>query len=219
MPYTRRRRVYKKKRPAKSTYVRKVARQEAKKAFRQQAENKIYDSRLLPFQIDYSGTNAVFNLTYNPTTTSFITQGTDDVQYIGKRIKPIFLTIRGQIFLADTTNVMRCIIVQVKGTFVPTLSTMLEEVGSTFAPYSPFERQYNECYRVIVDRTYSLDTACNVEKLFKIKIPGSKLRHIQFRDNSGALESGGIYMCWISDSGTVAHPTMTYYSRLTFEDA
>lgn len=203
----------------KNTYVRKVAKQEAKKAIATQVERKYYDSSAVYFGIDYTGTDAVYNLTYNPLTSTHITQGTDDVQYIGKKIRPIYLSIRGIITRGDTFNVMRCIIVQSKTNNVPTLAGILQSVTNSRAPLSAYERSYNDQWNIIYDKTFMLETSNYDARVFRIGIPMKRLRQISFRDNSGTLEKGGIYMCWISDSAATGHPTMTYYSRLTYTDA
>lgn len=204
----------------KTPYVRKVARQEAKRAIRIGVEHKYYDSTSVAAGIDYSGTSAVYNLTYNPLTATYLDQGTDDVQYIGKKIRPIGLSIRGLITRADTYNVMRCIILQCKTNNVPTLAGILQSVGNIRAPFSPYERQYNDQWVILYDKTYLLDTASNDARVFRIFIPARKLRMISFQNAAGTpIEKGSLYMCWISDSSAVTHPSMEYYSRLTFTDA
>lgn len=220
MPYKRtyRKRNYRKRQPKKS-YVQKVAREEAKKAVKVQAEHKYFDSITSATQIDWSGTNAVFNMTYNPLSTANITQGTDDVNYIGKKIRLVFLTIRGKLTIADTTNMMRCIILQTKTNNTPTLAGVLQSVGNVRAPLAPYERQFNDQWNIIRDKTYIMDQVRNSIVYFKIKIPSTKFRQMAFSNASGTIEKGGIYMCWISDSGVASHPILEYYSRLTFTDA
>lgn len=203
----------------KTTAVRKIARQEAKKAVITKTERKYYDTTAIGSGIDFSGTNAVFSMTTNPLTATSITQGTDDVQYIGKKITPIYVHIRGRIAAVDGINVMRCIVVQTKTNNVPTLAGILQSVGNVRAPYAAYERQFNDQWNILVDRTYIMDGVNAVSLLFSVKISGKRLRKIAFTNSTGTIEKGAIYMCWVSDSGVTPHPTMEYYARLTYTDA
>lgn len=207
-----------KKKKAKPSVTRKIARQEARRAVRTIGERKYWDSTSIAAPIDYSGTSAVYNLFYDPLSTTQIAQGTDDNDYIGKKIRPIYIHIRGIITRADNNNTLRCIIVQTKTNNVPTLAGILQSVGNVRAPYSAYERQFNDQWRILYDRTWLLTTYTFDAKVFNIKIRRRKLSQVGFQNAAGTIEKGGIYMCWISDSSASTHPNMEYYSRITFTD-
>lgn len=214
MPYSRRRRNTYRKRPAKKrpTYVRKVARQEARRAVRSTVETKFFDTS--------QSSQAVDNLNgYVVSLTNGITQGASELQYIGDRINPMGISIRAQFTRADSTQLFRFIIIQNRGGGIPLITTLLANAGNLTTPLSAYDRDYNDTYRILYDTTISMDSirCTTTQRVFKI--PGRKLRLLRFNNNSGQIESGGIYICVVSDSGSVSHPVFDYRARFYFKDA
>lgn len=221
MPYgrkqTRSRRTYAKKK--RNTYVRRVARSEATKAIKKQIESKIFDGKDTGVKIDYGATTSVWPLTQASSTGTPIIAGTGDDQYIGRMIKPTYLTIRGVFARADATNIIRVCILQdkVSGTALSG-ANIWESVLNTSAPFSPFERTYNNTFNVLLDRTYNIDTDRS-QLTFKIKVSGKLMRKIFFKDGSGNVEAGGLYIAMISDSAISSHPYCNLNWRLTYKDS
>lgn len=213
------RRTYQRRAPARPRQqaVRKVARKEAKKVLQSQIESKSYDGQLTAIQVDYS-TGYVASITENPSAGTSIVAGTGETNYIGKVITPTHLTIRGTMAIGDTTNFMRLIVVQDRAAGIPTLANLLT-ASSQYSVISTYDRQFNDTYRVLYDKLYTLDVDTPV-KAFKIKLSGKKLNRIFFGSTTGTVERGGIYFCLVSDSAAVTHPTITACMwRLFFKDA
>lgn len=214
MPYTKSK-TYRKRRPyrrRKFTSTRTIARQEAKRAINRTIETKSFDSNVQAQGLDYT-TGYVGNLL------SGITQGVSESQYIGDKITPRGLSIRAQLTRSDSTQLLRIIIIQNKAGGTPLLSTLLQSVGNIRAPLSPLDIDYNHTYRVLYDTCISMDSIRGTTRQLKIHIPWKKFRSVVFNDAVGTYEAGGIYLCAISDSSAVAHPTIEYYSRIWYKDA
>lgn len=219
MPYRRRQTTRKRTYPKKKdTHVRRVARSEATKVIKKQIESKIFDGKDTSVKIDYGATTSVWALTQATSTGSPITQGTDDNQYIGRMIKPTYLTIRGVFARADATNIIRVCILQDKVSGVALSGANIwESVLNMSAPFSPFERTYNNTFNVLLDRTYNIDTDRS-QLTFKIKVSGKLMRKIFFKDAAGTIEANGLYIALISDSSLGSHPYVNCNWRLTYKD-
>lgn len=205
------------KKVSKNDYVHKVARQEARKVVKREIETKMYDHEFVGLTIDYSASTTVKSLTTG------MVQGTDDSEYLGRKIKPSYIQIRGIIARSDSTNVIRMVVLQDKVSGVAlTGATIWQSVGNQRAPFSPFERQYNDTFKVLADRTFNFSDKIDGQQLtriFKIKIPGSIMRPITFRDTIGTLESGGLYIAFISDDGGFVLPSVDFKWRISYKDA
>lgn len=208
---------------AKSNYTKRIARREASKVLNRQIESKIFDGQIFEAGIDYNGTNNIYSMSYDYLNAVSIKQGTDDNQYIGRKIRPVFLQIRGSLRRGDDYNVIRIAILQdkVSGTALNNAGDVWQHVGNFRAPYSPYERTYDDTFNVLYDKTFLLDPrGIGDVRTFKIKIPWRKLRMMSFKDDNGTLESGGLYMCCVSDSDPInGNPTVQCQWRLTYKDA
>lgn len=197
--------------------MRAVARQEAKKVVRANIEAKQYDGTESAV-IDWSGA------TYSFTASVFsggsaMSQGTGNGQYIGSTIKPTYLMIRGYVNVSDATNLMRIVVLQVKGGGTPSAANVFESVSNIRAPLSPLEKDYDKTYNVLADRLISVNGVAVPQRPWKIKLSGRKMRKIEFNDGAGTIEANGLYLIALSDSGAAVHPTLTYEWRLHYTDA
>lgn len=220
MPQYRRRTYVRRRRPVKkNTTVRRVARAEAKKVLNKAVESKIHDGAVPTAGIDWDGAGSVWSVTTDPSAGTSITSGTGPNQYVGTVIRPTYLMIRFQIGAADPTNMLRIIVLQDIAGGVPTVPNVLQSTGNIRAPLSALDTRFDNTYRVIADRTFSLDTTTTVQRVGKIKIGMRQLRPMHFLNGLGTLEKAGIYILAVSDSGVSAHPTLQLYWRLHYKDA
>jgi len=212
MPYKR---TYRRRRaPArrKNTYVRKVARTEAKKAVARQVETKRLDNLWASQAVDYS-TGIVLSMTNG------IGQGVGESDFIGTKVHPAGIRIRLQYGRSDASQLLRFIVIQNKAGGVPLLNTLLASVGNITAPLSNYDTSYNDTYRVLYDRLISMDSIRGSTGALSIAFPAKKLRQITFTGATGTPEKGGIYFCAISDSAAAAHPVVDLRSSFYFKDA
>lgn len=210
----RRRKTYRRK---GNTKMRAVARQEAKKVVAKAIESKSWDGVLTATGIDYGG--AVYNLFANPAGATVIAQGLTDESYIGNWVKPTYIMLRGQWAYVDPWNLVRLVVVQVKGGGTPTAANLWQSVSNIRAPLSPLDRDYDQTYTVLADRSAVVDNANRYLWHFKIKISGKKLRKVFFNDAAGTVEANGIYVLLISDSGVSSHPEASLEWRVHYKDA
>lgn len=217
MPY---RRTYRRgRKPMRRKYptsTRKIARREAKKVVNRAIESKTFDGAHVAGQIDFSG--GVTNLLSDPSGGVTITQGVGESQYVGTAIKPTYIKISFNWTLADTTNMVRVVVVQSRGLLVPTMADILQSVGNVRAPLSDYDIDFNDRYNVLADRCYSLDQTNKTQVIGKIKVSAAKLRRIKFSDTAGTYEAGGIYFGYITDSAAVSHPILQAYWRVHYKD-
>lgn len=211
---TKKRAAPRRRRTTTTKAVRRVVRKEVAR----QVESKSYDGRTDAAAISYNGTS--WALTSNASAGTSIAQGVGDFQYIGSLVRAAFLHIRGFCVLADTYNYIRLILLQVKGpgSSLPALTDILQSVGNVETPFSSFDRDFDSQYRVLAQRLITLNSAIPTAK-FDIKISGKKIRPIHFSDAAGTTAMGGLYLVAFSDSAAAAHPTVSFYHRLTYKDA
>lgn len=211
MPFRRRGRRRNHKRPKN---IRAIARAEARKTVQKTVETKMYDS-LHSGSIDYT-TGVVYSVWQDPSTPGTIQQGTNDNEYIGQKVQAAHITIKYQLIVADATNLIRLIVLQTKGLFVPTMATVLQNNGTTSTPLSPYNQDNDSKFKVLASRLISLDTYNSVRAG---TIVLRKFRPTYFANATGGVESNNIYICAISDSGAVSHPTIQYNIRTRYRDA
>lgn len=210
----RRRRVYRKKYAKKNDrHIRAVVRKEIKK----EVESKFYDR---------VSTGSVANTVTVVSPHTSLVRGIGENNYVGSCIKPTWLTVRGQFQKAadsvEVFNQFRFMIIQDKDvTGVPTAATMFQD-STTYPWFSPLNKDFMMSYRVLYDKVFTLrfDAAGNnTPRNVKFKIPGSKLRKLDFTLASGNIQSGSIWFVMISDSSVATHPTFVLSSRMHFRDA
>lgn len=214
MPYRKTRRAYR-KRPAKKSganYTRQIARAEAKKVVAKSIETKMFDHSAAAQAVDWN-TGVVASVTTG------IGRGTGEGDYIGDKITPCGLSVRLQLTRADATQLIRILVIQNKAGGIPLLSTLLQSVANATAPLSPLDNDYENTYRVLYDKTWSMDSVRGTSTQARITIPRHKFRSLVFNDQFGTIEKGGIYLCAISDSGAAAHPVLDYRMRFYYRDA
>lgn len=198
-------------RGANSSYVRKVAQQEAKKVVRKEIEVKEHD------EINATTVSTTINNT-NPIQS--IVRGTDANDFIGDKINPVGLYINMLAIAGDSYNTIRFLVIQDKDLVgTPALSTVFE--NSTYPMTSALNTNYRHQYNVLVDKTLALTTnggggALPLVRRFYIK--GKRLRQVRF-NSTGNCNAGQLWIIMVSDSSTATHPSVELYTRLQFTDA
>lgn len=218
MPYRRtaRKTAYR-KRPAKSGYVRKVARVEARKAIAKTVETKMYDSNYTAQAVDY--TNGFVSSLTASTGGNSIIRGTAEDNYIGDSIRPVGFSMRMQFTRSDSTQLFRVVILQNKAGGIPLTTTLFQSVSNVTAPLSHFDKDYVHTYNVLLDRLISMDQIRDTTLVRTFKVSQKRLRSLWFNDGVGNIQKGGIYVLVISDSAVATHPTIDYRCRLYYKDA
>lgn len=194
-------------------YVRKLVRKEI--------ETKFFDKYTangigLPDPADASG-SAFYIL-------SAIPQGAGDSARDGDKCRVRALMLRGEVFGADSTNVLRLIVFQYKSNtslHAVAVNELLQSlyVGTAYAPHAPYTHDYQNQFIVLYDRQIYTDTLSHPSVPFTIKV---KLKYAKKQiafTAGGTNGSNHIYFLCLSDSTAVQHPSIAFISRLWYDDA
>jgi len=133
--------------------------------------------------------------------------GTNVYERIGISIQPYYFQLRAQVGYADTTNLLRLMLVQYydDSVVLPSLADTYQSIGVNCV-ISPFERDMGKKLRVIREQQY-------VDWSFKLRV-----RDINFTDG---LVTGfnHLMLMAVSDSTASTHPTITFMSRVSYKDS
>lgn len=151
-------------------------------------------------------------------------QGVADTERVGDGLRISSMQIRYQVTCADTTNVIRLVMFQWKSSHVaaPAVGDVLQAYLPGPAPgiFSPYTHDSRANMRILWDSgllqmsQIDVDAICGTAYVTKGFLDD---RVIQF---VAGAQTGypHVYLCCISDSGAVAHPTVDFVSRMVFTD-
>lgn len=179
-------------------------------------------------QMEKHAYQASINSTINSTGTIFdlsaITQGDTAAERDGDRLTIKSLSLKMGIIAGDPTNFMRVIIfqwLQNSATVAPSVINIFPAVFVTQpysfgSPYSKPDAGYT--FIPLYDKTFVVSSTDNVR--FNIKLTPKNFKRkakafIQYNPAS-TTGTGKLYMCAISDSGAVTHPTLLGCTQLRF---
>lgn len=210
--YTRKPYTFKKKRVVarKKRYVRKI--------LSYAAETKHKDTTIAETAITTSGVLFV--------SIPQIARGTsDNSERIGDSINIKSLRLKWRTYIGsgaspDNVNIVRCVIFQWYDCNVtPVVSDVLESVGAANSYMSQYKWDNKGRYRIIYDRTVSMSKAGTSNYVCTKLITRGFKRQMRY---DGALNTdiinNGLYILFISDSGTVDHPFASAELRLNYTD-
>lgn len=167
-------------------------------------------SRAIATTVDYSGT--VYNLLEN------LTRGDSSVnQFDGSSINARSIRIRGAMYPADSTNLMRIMVFQWRDSGIPVPSGLINNTGTIAAPFGSRFWTNKKNIKVLVDQLHHVDTYHPVQPI-DIFIPGFKLRQTWFQSATDQAQNNGLFMLAVSDSSTVSHPAFTWVSEIVYTD-
>lgn len=215
------RRFFRKKKPQLSKNTRKAVNKQIKTYLAKNIETKSHNVShyLQP------------STTYDSIHLSGLTAGTDDSSRIGDAVTLGSLRVNYMIKPADTTNMIRMVIVQWKELLsgsTPTwgqifYSSSTSNDAHLLSTYhldnlraGRFVVLYDKLLKTPVGTTAG-ETYSQLTGRIKVNLKFAK-RHLTYDAASSACYDG-IYMLAISDSSTVSHPLINIYSSLTFKDA
>lgn len=142
--------------------------------------------------------------------------GTSSNQRVGMTIQPVVLNLKVNAVIADTYNIIRCIVfrwIDDDTVNAPLVTDILLPTPSVLQ----FPNQYQTAsYQILMDKRWILNNYSAHTCLFSKKLKLKKL--IRF-NGSGTTGFGHIYVLLISDSGSASHPVYTIASRLDYYDS
>jgi len=170
---------------------------------------------------------------HNPSTTGIIdsltdtTLGTgDNANRIGDKISWNSLTIRGSIVGADDWNVVRIMLVQWKEDDQSDPITFGNVLEDTTRPWkSAYNHDYGFKFSVLYDRRFRVanNTAGQGNNLVNFMIRKKPRGRFMARTikyvGSTVYGRGKLFLMMVTDSTAGSHPSIDYYSRLSYTDA
>lgn len=207
MPFARKRRTRRKApRKTRTRVMRSIARKEISRL----AEKKYWltaDDSATP-----SYTGSMVDL-------SAVPQGDNDSSRDGDSLAIRSTRMKGHIIAADTTNVVRLILFHWLDDSTPTISNVLSgnyTSGSVNVVDAPYTHDQRRKIRVLWDRTFNLHSGQD-QVVFDTRYLKPKQKKIAYTA-AGTTGYNKIWMLMVSDSAAVAHPSVAYVNRLTFND-
>lgn len=161
-----------------------------------------------------NGTNQVFVV-------NAPAQGDTDISRDGDKLRMLSLALRGNLIVADTTNVVRMIVFQIyDGGVSGLLEDVIEASDSSGRQWrSPYKHDNAGKFKILYDRTYSLGDASKQQVTFNklIRFSG-KNAYVGFLNGTTTIQKNTVYVAFVSDSAAISHPTMNIYYRLRYTD-
>lgn len=178
-----------------------IARTQAKKVFAKNVEHMKYDQE---GSINASTTGSITHLTPIPTTAR-----------AGEQIKCFSMFMRYTVTLADATNIVRVVLFSDKESngSVPSVANILAPTVGVLSPMNADNRQR---FKVHHDSTYALGSGHEVVATKVYKRYG---RVMSTTLGATTPRANHLYLLVIDDSNAASHPTVEYFSRLSYSDA
>lgn len=210
---------FKRKRRTGRKKVPKTVKKYVKRAIQSEIERK---------ESSVTGTNSLSTTAAMIDLSAQITQGMTDRQRIGDKMKPKYLQVNILLTVADLSNFIRVIFFVWKQNTIlasPVTNLILDDTGAlvpTLALYNHDTKAASN-YKILKDKTYYLATQAhgndaNPEKIVKFRI-NLKNCPASYYDAGNATGSNHIFMCLVSDSGAVSHPTAVWTVHMSYTDA
>jgi hypothetical protein len=185
-----------------------------KRQVRQMIDSKV----ALISEQKYLSNNLSFTTDYNGTLTSqnIIPQGDTDNTRDGDSCLLKKTRMAFSVQLADTTNLVRVMMLQWKPYSTPAVSAILFNTGSIVSPLSSLNKDQNQQYTVLYDRVFYLHAGNALDGDVIEVTPSSE--HLQFvaGTTSGTNQ---LYLLTISDSSAASHPIFSAYVTSYFTDS
>lgn len=174
---------------------------------------------------DVSSYDAISN---TPTLTHLtaIPQGDDNVNLSTKRqgneIMIRSLQVRGDVSVADSTNLVRIIIFRWLGKSTPLASSILDVTTATTDYYKAHyvldsSSSFLENYRILYDRTIALAVDSKDSATVKFIKKWKQGLKVEYYNIAGSnFSTGTIWMLAVSDSAAVTHPYLDFNTRVKF---
>lgn len=131
------------------------------------------------------------------------------------------LSLRGKFTIGNQNAVIRLIVFQWKPSItidLPTTGDLLDNDGSVFSPYATIKVESRQKARILVDRTFTVDTLNKPLVNFIINKRLNKKVLYDSGDTAGTTGTGHIFVGIVSSTNTAVLPSVEFYSSLEFEE-
>lgn len=146
-----------------------------------------------------------------------VTQGSGNGQREGNTLQPVGLEFRGNLALADTTNLFRLVLFTWQESTTPTASQIFQGTGTANVLTDPIEWSTRGVLTLHYDKVFTLGPASSNIRHIQFYIPGYKIPKPIYETGGGVVKNKLFLWCF-SDSGAAGHPGMAYSIRLLYKD-
>ncbi len=148
-----------------------------------------------------------------------IPQGDTDLSRDGDACTFSRLDVRGVVYGADTTNMIRLVLFQWKPQSTPTLGLIFQDLA-TWGPITPLTHDTRDQYHVLDDRLLATSLNGPNAVSFDFSVPKNRLLKQQCRFQGGTTTGSNlIYLGLVTDSAAATHPLVQYNTKVWFHDA
>lgn len=164
--------------------------------------------------------NAYTGINFSGSITNFglVPQGDTDQTRDGDALTLLSLQLKVSWTVGDAFNLVRTVVFQWMDNSVPGITSVLNSTGEIGTPLVSYVHDSRKSFRILLDRTYELDTAGKSTKVLSKVFTKFPCKQLMFSGASTTAVYGGLYMILISDSGVVTHPSIVYHAKLNFTD-
>lgn len=162
-------------------------------------------------QIDFNGTlNSLMGITQGA-------QGVNQRSGDGINIKSFDFRYRAWVTTSTALTALRVVILVDEQTNL-TASTVLATTGSSLAPISFYNKEYKGRYRVLYDKTHTMDAGQSYQDMAMVKV--SKPISVVFQPTSSTVRANDLRILLISNqaAASVDRPSIEYNFRMYYED-
>lgn len=145
--------------------------------------------------------------------------GSDDRQGDQIRLKSLHFNGKLSIHASATVSVVRIIIIVDKCNTITSIAQAMNSTytGTARAPYATFNRDTRQNFRVLMDRTYQLESGTNELIHFKFNKRWKKGPIVEFNEAASTVSSNAVKVIFLSDS-TTNNPSFDCVTRTTYVD-
>lgn len=149
--------------------------------------------------------------------------GTNQLSRVGNEIYLKSLYIKGKVTIADTTNVVRVMIVQwMKETasFTALQQILFNNSIAGFTWESPYAKEQAGNFKIIWDRTFNLTNVQAPIILFRKRLTRGFKKNIRYNSQIGGnlVVKGALFLVALSDSLAIPNPGIDFETRINFVD-
>lgn len=151
-----------------------------------------------------------------------IAQGDGEQDRDGDQIKVTSGFLRGAIYGADTTNIVRATVIRWKPSSVPTAADIYDatSIGTNGALFSPFNHAKRQDFVVLADRFWHLtnDTYGHGDRIRQFFIKIRSQPKTVYDGTSTVYATNKLYIIWSSDSTVATYPDVVYRGDIHYTD-
>lgn len=156
---------------------------------------------------------------------SNIANGTGYDERVGSVARLKSILFRYSLAAADTSNLVRVILLRWKDNTTPVPGDILEigPASANIGPLNPIKYNNRDKIQILFDQLHALSVGA-VDVGTTYPAPQVEKKYIQknmtlYWQSDDSIDNGHLYFFFVSDSVAISHPAYHFYSRIRYTDA